>query len=244
MKIRRSSAKGKSIKKEKRREAHGQGETKRINIKELNDKTSRRKASTTGKCRSAIIVERNDTMRETAVEETNQQKEFVTCHSNKEDEIALASVSEKLVDYEHDWIVDSGCSNHMTGDEKKLINESEYKSSRVVVTANNSTIPITHIGKTVFVPHHSSRQVELQNIYHVPGMKKNLLSVSQLTDSGNYVLFGPNDVKVYRNLKVTSTPIMEERRLESIYVMSAETTYVGKIRSNKQLIYGMHVLGT
>uniref|UniRef100_M1AT88 Copia-like retrotransposable element n=1 Tax=Solanum tuberosum TaxID=4113 RepID=M1AT88_SOLTU len=94
-------------------------------------------------------------------------------------------------------------------------------------------MPITHIGKTVFVSHNSSRQVELQNIYHVPGMKKNLLYVSQLTDSGNYVLFGPNDIKVYRNLKVTSTPIMEGKRLESIYVMSAETTYVEKTRSNE-----------
>jgi len=121
----------------------------------------------------------------------------------------------------------------MTGDEKKLINMSEYKGGRVVVTANNSKMPITHIGKTVFVPHHSSRQVQLQNVYHISGMKKNLLSVSQLTDSGNYVLFGPNDVKVYQNLKVTSTPIMEGRRLESIYVMSAETAYVEKVRSNK-----------
>ncbi|KAG5598025.1 hypothetical protein H5410_039257 [Solanum commersonii] len=56
-----------------------------------------------------------------AIEETNQQEELVTCHSNKEDEIVLATVSEKLVDNKHDWIVDSGCSNHMTGDEKKLI---------------------------------------------------------------------------------------------------------------------------
>ncbi|KAH0718192.1 hypothetical protein KY285_014223 [Solanum tuberosum] len=57
-----------------------------------------------------------------AVEETNQQEGLVTCHSNKEEKITLATVSEKLVDYEHDWIVDSGCSNHMTSDEKKLIN--------------------------------------------------------------------------------------------------------------------------
>ncbi|KAH0682162.1 hypothetical protein KY289_019914 [Solanum tuberosum] len=124
------------------------GGTKRINIKELNDKTSRRKASTTGKCRCATIVERKDTTRETtgtrklkkdeeevwdfetscAVEETNQQEELVTCHSNKEEEIALAIVSEKLVDYEHDWIVDSGCSNHMTGDEKNLINIMNIKA--------------------------------------------------------------------------------------------------------------------
>ncbi|KAG5604808.1 hypothetical protein H5410_026300 [Solanum commersonii] len=42
-----------------------------------------------------------------AVEETNQQEELVTCHSNKEEEIALVTVSEKLVDYEHDWMIDS-----------------------------------------------------------------------------------------------------------------------------------------
>ena len=83
------------------------------------------------------------------------------------------------------------------------------------------------------MPRYSSKQVQLQNVYHVPGMKKNLLSVSQLTVSGNYVVFGPNDVKVYRSLKVTSPPIMEGKRLESIYVMSAETAYVEKTRCNE-----------
>ena len=78
----------------------------------------------------------------------------------------------------------------------------------------------------VVMPHHNSRQVELQNIYHVPRMNKNLLSVSQLTDSGNYDLFRSNDVKVYQNLKVTSIPIIEGKRLESIYIMPTKTTYV------------------
>ncbi|KAG5579532.1 hypothetical protein H5410_050159, partial [Solanum commersonii] len=125
-----------------------------------------RKAKTTGRWKSATIVETKDTTPQIAG--TRKLKEPVTCHSNKKEEIALATVSEKLVDYEHNWIVDSGCFNHMTGDEKKLINISEYKGGRVVVTANNSKMSITHIGKTVFVPHHSSRQVELQNVYHIP----------------------------------------------------------------------------
>ena len=94
-------------------------------------------------------------------------------------------------------------------------------------------MPITHIGKTVSEPHNTSRQEELQNVYHGPRMKKNLLSVLQITDSKNFVLFGPNDVKVNRNLKFKSTPIMERRRLESIYVMSVEKTYVEKTRSNE-----------
>ncbi|KAA0057677.1 putative mitochondrial protein [Cucumis melo var. makuwa] len=47
----------------------------------------------------------------------------------------------------------------------------------------------------------NSNQVELDNVFYVPGMTKNLVSVSQLTSSGNFVVFGPNDVKVYHNLK-------------------------------------------
>lgn len=78
---------------------------------------------------------------------------LVTCHSNKEEEISLANVSEKLIDYEHDWIADSRCSNHMTSDEKKFINMNKYKGGRVVVNANNPKRPITYIGKTVCVRH-------------------------------------------------------------------------------------------
>lgn len=87
----------------------------------------------------------------------------------------------------------------MTGDKQKLQNLSEYKGSRVVVTADNSRLPIAHIGKTIVTPRYNSNQVLLQD---VPGMKKNLLSMAQLTSSGHYVLFGPRDVKVYRDLKI------------------------------------------
>ena len=54
-------------------------------------------------------------------------------------------------------------------------------------------------------------------------MKKNLLSVAQLTSSGHFVLFGPQDVKVYRDLEIMEEPVIKGRRLESVYVMSAET---------------------
>ncbi|KAH7861033.1 hypothetical protein Vadar_020802 [Vaccinium darrowii] len=149
-------------------------------------------------------------------------------------ETTLAAVPNRgAINYNDDWIVDSGCSNHMTGDKKKLSNLSAYKGDRVVVTANNSRLPITHIGKTVINPRFSPSEVKLQDVYHVPGMKKNLLSVSQLTSSGNYVVFGPKDVKVYQSLKPVGTPIMEGRRLESIYVMSAESAYVDKTRKNE-----------
>lgn len=40
--------------------------------------------------------------------------------AGEEGEIALTTTISKQIDYENDWIVDSGCSNHMTGDKEKL----------------------------------------------------------------------------------------------------------------------------
>lgn len=94
-------------------------------------------------------------------------------------------------------------------------------------------MPITHIGKSTIVPRFNSQQVKLDNVFHVPGMTNNLLSVSQLASSGNYVVFGPNEVKVYRDLNLTSKPILEGCKLESIYVLSAQTAFVDKTRKNE-----------
>ncbi|TYK03493.1 putative mitochondrial protein [Cucumis melo var. makuwa] len=111
------------------------------------------------------------------------------------------------VNYENDWIVDSGCSNHMTRDKRKLQNIIEYKGSRVVVTANNSKLPIAHVGKTMIVPRSNSNQVELDNVFYVPGMKKNLVSIPQLTSAINFVVFGP-EKSSYSKLKTIINKFM------------------------------------
>ncbi|KAL3510895.1 hypothetical protein ACH5RR_030296 [Cinchona calisaya] len=155
------------------------------------------------------------------------------CTTDQKDELALTTVNTNPIHYNVDWIIDSGCSNHMTGDKRKLTKLTEYKGGRVVVTADNSRLPITHIGNATILPRYNSNQVELQHVYHVSGIKKNLLSVSQLKASLNFVLFGPDEVKVYQNKKITGTPIIQGKRMETMYVMSAQEAYVDKIRKNE-----------
>ena len=91
----------------------------------------------------------------------------------------------------------------MTSDKEKLHDMTEYKGCRVVITANKSRLRIAHIGSTDLAPRYNHQKVALQDVYYafqdvyyIPSMKKNLLSVSQLTSSGHYTLFGPQDVKV------------------------------------------------
>ncbi|GMI95080.1 hypothetical protein HRI_003177300 [Hibiscus trionum] len=144
----------------------------------------------------------------------------------EEEDLALTATMLDKIDYENDWIIDSGCSNHMIGDKEKLQNLSEYKGSRVVVTTNNSKLTIAHVGNIVVSPQNNDIEMPLQNVYHVLGMKKKIFLVEQLTSSGHVVLFGPQDVKVYHNLDNKEELVMKGRRLESIYVMSVETAYV------------------
>ncbi|KAK3009190.1 hypothetical protein RJ639_013530 [Escallonia herrerae] len=87
----------------------------------------------------------------------------------EEEDLAFTAITSNRINYEKDWIVDSGCSNHMTGDVEKLQNLSDYKGSRVVVTAYNSKLPIAHVGSAIVSPQSSDDEVPLQNVYHVPG---------------------------------------------------------------------------
>ena len=157
---------------------------------------------------------------------------MVTIVEVTEEQASSASSSHRI-NYEKCWVFDSGCSNHMTGDKSKLCNASEYKGKRVVVTANNSQLPITHIGDTMITSYLSQQQMQLEDVYRVSGMKKNLLSVSYLTNYGNYIVFGPKDVKVCQQVKIVDTPIMEGQKVDSMYVLLAEDAYVEKTRSNE-----------
>ncbi|KAK3023347.1 hypothetical protein RJ639_042745, partial [Escallonia herrerae] len=85
----------------------------------------------------------------------------------EEEDLAFTAITSNRINYEKDWIVDSGCSNHMTGDVEKLQNFSDYKGSRVVVTANNSKLPIAHVGSAIVFPQSSDDEVPLQNVYHI-----------------------------------------------------------------------------
>ncbi|GKV08051.1 hypothetical protein SLEP1_g19738 [Rubroshorea leprosula] len=147
-------------------------------------------------------------------------------------QVVLSTSNQSRVDYSKNWIIDSGAASHMTGDEEKLLNLSEYKGNRVVVTADDTRLPIKQIGDAVITPRTNSEQVKVKNVLHVSGMKKNLLSVAQLTAPGNYVVFGPEDVKVYQQLKIEGTPIMKGEKKNSVYVMSAETAYVDRTSKN------------
>lgn len=146
----------------------------------------------------------------------------------KEEDSVLTVTTNQSENRLNDWIIDSGCSNHLTGDKEKLSNPVKYNGSRVVVIADNSRHTISHIGNVVFPSEGQRYKLKLSDVYHVPRMKKNLLSVPELTAEGKYVLFGPEEVYVFKEFQTSSVPILKGRKNESVYVLSTGHAFVEK----------------
>jgi hypothetical protein len=86
------------------------------------------------------------------------------------------------------WIIDSGASRHMKGDQSRLSNINERKTLYKVELRDKSTYPVEGFGQAS-VKLESGNHVHLSNVLYVPGLKKNRVSISCLEDKGNIIAF-------------------------------------------------------
>jgi hypothetical protein len=112
-------------------------------------------------------------------EDRNDEVEFldqsVTSYQSTEDMceiISLLHYSTLTGTIEDDmWIIDSGASRHMTGDQARLSNLNERKTSYKVELGDKSTYPVEGFGQA-FVKLESGNHVHLSNVLYVPGLEK------------------------------------------------------------------------
>ncbi|KAG6478070.1 hypothetical protein ZIOFF_061502 [Zingiber officinale] len=86
----------------------------------------------------------------------------------------------------NEWIVDSGCDHHLTGDESTFSCSQLHDSGRGIITADN-TIRKIHKEGTVVIDNNRGESITLKSVYHVSGIQKNLFSVANAVDAGNFV---------------------------------------------------------
>ena len=79
------------------------------------------------------------------------------------------------------WLLDSGCSHHMTGCRSNFITLEPYDGG--LVTFGTTKSKIIGIGKV------GNQNLTISNVYFVNGLNFNLLSISQLCDAGYDVKF-------------------------------------------------------
>jgi hypothetical protein len=86
------------------------------------------------------------------------------------------------------WIIDSGASRHMVGDQVRLFNLNEKRTSYKVELGDKNTFPVEGIGQAS-INLKTCNNVHLSNVLYVPDLEKNLVSISCLEDKGNIIAF-------------------------------------------------------
>ncbi|GJX20797.1 retrovirus-related pol polyprotein from transposon TNT 1-94 [Tanacetum coccineum] len=113
------------------------------------------------------------------------------------------------IDLEPDeWIKDSGCSKHMTGNRKLFSTYKAYNGGNVIFGSN---LRGNIIGKGTI----SHGSLKIANVEHVDNLGFNLLSVGQICDSKCKVIFTENDSEIVKDDKVIGRGIRKKR----VYVM-------------------------
>ncbi|GJY01152.1 retrovirus-related pol polyprotein from transposon TNT 1-94 [Tanacetum coccineum] len=113
------------------------------------------------------------------------------------------------VDLEPDeWIKDSGCSKHMTGNRKLFSTYKAYNGGNVIFGSN---LRGNIIGKGTI----SNNSLKIDNVQHVDNLGFNLLSIGQICDNKCKVTFSEHDSEITKNGKVIGKGI----RKKGLYVM-------------------------
>ncbi|GJW89721.1 retrovirus-related pol polyprotein from transposon TNT 1-94 [Tanacetum coccineum] len=113
------------------------------------------------------------------------------------------------VDLEPDeWIKDSGCSKHMTGNQKLFSTYKAYNGGNVIFGRN---LRGNIIGKGTI----SNDSLKIDNVEHVDNLVFNLLSIGQICDNKCRVTFSEHDSEITKDGKVIGRGI----RKKGLYVM-------------------------
>ena len=80
------------------------------------------------------------------------------------------------------WVIDFGASHHISPDLSSFVSLSP-NSSTLVMTADGTAMPLVDVGSIV-IP-----SLSLSNVYHIPTLTLNLVSVSQLCQLGYLASF-------------------------------------------------------
>lgn len=117
----------------------------------------------------------------------------------EEEELFLMSYLEKhQANREEVWFLDSGCSNHMTGC-KDWFFDLEEGFNRSVKLGNDTRMSVVGKG-SVKLQVNGAIQV-IPEVYYVPELKNNLLSLGQLQERGLAILIRDGTCKVYHPKK-------------------------------------------
>jgi histone deacetylase 1/2 len=128
------------------------------------------------------------------------------------------------------WYMDTGATDHITGDLERLSFCDKYNGGEQVHAANGSGMDIMHIGHSTL--RSPSSNLRLNRVLHVPQEKTNLLSVHRFTNDNNvFVEFHPHQFFVKE--EETRRTLLKGRCEGGLYPLRSSSN---KSSFNKQVL--------
>ena len=142
----------------------------------------------------------------------NQPKDDDSANSASEDvDDALVCCVDSPIE---SWILDSGASFHSTSCRELLHSYVAEKYGKVYL-ADNEPLEITGKGE-VHTRTANETQWKLQEVRHVPGLKRNLIFMSQIDSAGYTTVFGGGSWKVIKGAMI----VTQGRKVGILYMTS------------------------
>ncbi|BBN67958.1 hypothetical protein Prudu_235S000700, partial [Prunus dulcis] len=95
-----------------------------------------------------------------------------------------------------DWYIDSGCSNHMTGNVDLLVDVRTNVAGKVHMPTG-ALVNVAGMGSLVIDTTKGRKYI--REVMYLPGLKENLLSVGQMDEHGYCLVFGDGMCKVFES---------------------------------------------
>lgn len=117
------------------------------------------------------------------------------------------------------WYPDTGATNHFTSDLSNLLIKNPYCGNEKVLVGNGTSLHIDHTGFSKLKSPSSSFTFTLNNVLHVPGIRKNLLSVAQFArDNSVFFEFHPDTFFV--KSQATRRQLLQGRFKDGLYAFN------------------------
>lgn len=99
------------------------------------------------------------------------------------------------------WLLDSGCSDHIITTDKHFYESRDLDSPTSIKVGDGFSLVSSKIGHIAVYFDIAGRKerIDIKNVFFVPQMKQNLLSVSSIVNQNNFVTFQKNTAKIYNN---------------------------------------------
>jgi len=142
-----------------------------------------------------------------------------------------------LRNYEIEWLLDSGCIDHIVNDESYFENSIVLKESVNIYLGDNRSVKATKIGNVVsyFDAFGNRNEVNMRNVFYAKDMKANLISYGKLTDK-NIIISKGNVTKIIdENNRVIAVAFKENRTYKMKSKLKYEETFVNSAERNNNM---------